>query len=339
MNLAMAKPPDTPTHAPRRRRPLRLIVKLLVSAVLVAYVVWRLDGRFGAVRETLAGAALAWLAPAFLLQVLGAAVAALRWRVLLDAQDLRVPYRRLLNSYLAAAFFNTFMPGMYGGDVIRAYDSARATGRTTRSITVVVLGRIAGLIALVGIAVVAILVNWQAVQANVATLRPLLWFLVALNLGIVVLVGLTFPAVAGLVARAAGRGRLSDVVSNVLASLAACRARPRHTAAVGALSVVFQLIVVAYYALCVRALGFNVPLYRVMMAVPVVLVLVMVIPSINGLGVRTGGFQAFLFVSLPFESGLAAAASLEIVDLALRLAFGLVGAAVFVARRRAPDLG
>jgi hypothetical protein len=71
------------------------------------------------------------------------------------------------------------------------------------------------------------------------------------------------------------------------------------------------------------------------MAIPVVLVLVMVIPSINGLGVRTGGFQAFLFGMTP--AGLAAAASLEVIDVVQRLAYGVVGGVVFALRRGKAD--
>jgi len=316
-----------------------LVLKIAVSALLVAFVAWRLrrGERLGQMGGALRDAAVPWLAVAFLFHITGVFVASLRWRVLLDAQGMRIPFASLVNSYLVAAFFNNVLPGMYGGDLVRAYDSTKHTGETTRSITVVVLGRLAGLVALVGIAVVAMALNWRDVRARIDDVCPLLWFLAALIVGVLVLGALTVPGVARVLVRLLGRGPLKGVLTKVLAALTAYRNRPRHTLAILGLSVAFQLNVVLYYFICTRALGFRLPLYRVMMGVPVVLVLMMVIPSVNSIGVRTLGFGAFLFPGMAGPvSAAAAAASLEIVDLILRLAFGLVGGGVFILRRRRP---
>ncbi len=47
-----------------------------------------------------------------------------RWQLLLDAQDVKLPGRTLLGSFLVANFFNNFLPSNIGGDVIRIRDTA-----------------------------------------------------------------------------------------------------------------------------------------------------------------------------------------------------------------------
>ena len=313
------------------------LIKVGVSGCAVAVVAWRLGrtGQFSRIADALGAALPEWLAAAFILQVLGLLLAALRWHLLLAAQEgMRIPYRSLVGSYFSAAFFNNLLPGMFGGDLLRAYDSARHTGRTFHSVAVVVLGRLAGLVALVTIALAGLAIDWRSVRANLEDHRPLLWFLAGL-VGVVSFLALvTVPAVARTVSRILGRGALRPMVEKTLEALSAYRRRPRLALAVLAVSFLFQVIVVLYYFALTRALGQTVPPALVMRAVPVTLVLVMVVPSINGLGVRTGGFQVFLFGATP--AGLAAAASLEIVDLFLRLALGMVGGVVFIARRRRP---
>ena len=77
-----------------------------------------------------------------------------RWRLLLDAQHIRVPPRTLLSSYLVAGFFNNFLPSNIGGDVIRIRDTARPAGSKTLATTIVLADRGIGLLGLVLVAAV-----------------------------------------------------------------------------------------------------------------------------------------------------------------------------------------
>ncbi len=72
-----------------------------------------------------------------------------RWNMLLKAQGLMLPFQRVMSLYFVGQFFNSFMPGSVGGDVIKAYFAARRTRqRKTEAITTIVLDRVIGLLAL-----------------------------------------------------------------------------------------------------------------------------------------------------------------------------------------------
>jgi uncharacterized membrane protein YbhN (UPF0104 family) len=72
--------------------------------------------------------------------------------VLLAAQEIDVPLRRLFGSFLVALFFNNFLPSNVGGDVIRITDTAKPAGSKTLATTIVLVDRGLGLLGLVLVA-------------------------------------------------------------------------------------------------------------------------------------------------------------------------------------------
>lgn len=71
-----------------------------------------------------------------------------RWRLLLRAVDLVLPLARAVRLTFIGSFFNTAIPGATGGDVVKAYYAAKATGRGTRSVLSVFVDRAIGLVGL-----------------------------------------------------------------------------------------------------------------------------------------------------------------------------------------------
>jgi glycosyltransferase 2 family protein len=73
----------------------------------------------------------------------------LRWHVLLAALDIRISQARTFTINMVGAFYNAFMPGTTGGDVIKAYYAAKhAPEKRTRAIISVLIDRAIGLYAL-----------------------------------------------------------------------------------------------------------------------------------------------------------------------------------------------
>ena len=77
---------------------------------------------------------------------------ALRWHLLLRCQGFRLPFRKTLEVVFVGQFFNTFLPGAYGGDIVRAgyiyHGARRQTGNLLLSILIDRLSGLAGLITL-----------------------------------------------------------------------------------------------------------------------------------------------------------------------------------------------
>lgn len=73
----------------------------------------------------------------------------IRWQKLMAALDIHISYAKAFALYMVGNFYNTFLPGSTGGDVLKAVYVARMTHHRTRAVVCVLFDRIIGLLALV----------------------------------------------------------------------------------------------------------------------------------------------------------------------------------------------
>jgi glycosyltransferase 2 family protein len=128
-------------------------LKILVSFGLVAYLVSRVQ--LEQITTVLQSANAWYLLPAAILYLGAMSSGAFKWYVLLQAQGIRIPFRRVLAFTFTGFFFNNFFPANIGGDVMRGYGLARYTERTADAAVSVVVDRLVGLIAFITSAVIA----------------------------------------------------------------------------------------------------------------------------------------------------------------------------------------
>lgn len=76
-------------------------------------------------------------------------ITSIRWHWLLRLLDIRIALGRVYVINMVGAFYNTFMPGSTGGDLLKAYYVAKQTPHRTRAVMTVIVDRILGLLALV----------------------------------------------------------------------------------------------------------------------------------------------------------------------------------------------
>jgi glycosyltransferase 2 family protein len=107
--------------------------------------------------------AFEWLAVALLLLVSAAALQIYRWYLLVRALDLPFAVRDAYRLSLVGIFFNTFIPGSIGGDLVKALFIARAhPERKTRAVASVIADRALGLFGLILFVAVLGSVAWAA---------------------------------------------------------------------------------------------------------------------------------------------------------------------------------
>src|SRR5829696_4709105 len=137
-----------PEAKPSRVRSLiQTLVKAAVSVILLWLLFSRVDfARLWAIGRT---ASISWLSVALCLYFSMILASAWRWGLLLEAQHIALPFRKLTSSFLVATFFNNFLPSNIGGDVIRIADTAPAARSRTLATTVVLIDRGIGLLGLV----------------------------------------------------------------------------------------------------------------------------------------------------------------------------------------------
>jgi uncharacterized protein (TIRG00374 family) len=85
---------------------------------------------------------------------------ALRWHVLLRAQDLELRLWPTIRVFATSVFFANFLPGAAGGDLIRGvYVYKAAPGRRTAAMLSILIDRLVGLVAFVLLGVAAMLLR------------------------------------------------------------------------------------------------------------------------------------------------------------------------------------
>ncbi len=276
------------------------------------------------------------LAAAFAVYVGALFLTLIRWYILVRALDLHVSFRDAIRYGLVGIFFNTFLPGSVGGDIIKAAVLARGQSRRAASVATVIMDRAIALWALV----------WF-----VALLGGSCWLLGWLTGGTavtIVTIALTIAGVTGLIwlsvgflpesraERFAGRLEWLPAVGKALAELWRSawiyRKKPATVACVLALSWVGQVGFVLAFYLGIRALwsvdlGALPSLAQHFLLVPMGLVMQALIPTPGGAGGGEWGFAGlYMLFAAPEANGVLA----SLIQRVFSWAVGLAGYLVYL---------
>jgi hypothetical protein len=306
-------PKSEPSDAARRRT--WLLVRIVLTLAAFAWVLLRAD--LGQVGRALLSISPLSLAAAAVLTMGNLVVGAARWRVMLSAYGAQhlPPLAELVRLNYIGFFYNTWLPGGVGGDVVRAVASRRAFGPegTTGAAAVVFVDRVLGLTGLF------------LVVATTALIRPLEGaddraVIVGSGLGIGV-------SIAAIVAIALSRrlaphlpGRLAEIVGRLPVIV---RRGPFVVALL--LSIVTQTVVALTGHAIVSALAPSVGLESSLVVVPLAMATAFLPFLVGGTGAREEVF-ARLYGPLGVPVADAVAASLLVY--VTQLIVGLIGAAV-----------
>lgn len=110
---------------------------LVLTALAVAYLVWKIDLRTTV--DVLLDADPWWFALAVAIMILTALPMALRWQWLLAAQGMIDSFLWLTRAYFVSYTASQVLPTSIGGDAIRVYETARRHPGRTADITGIVL--------------------------------------------------------------------------------------------------------------------------------------------------------------------------------------------------------
>ncbi len=154
----------------------KFILKLGVGAAVVTYVLHSRMIDFEAMKSIL-------FSPWNLLIVmamlnLSAACCALRWYQLSRVQGLSLSRFTMYELIMIGSFFNTFMPGAVGGDVIKAwYVAGREPARKMRAVYIMFLDRVLGLAVIVFYAAFTLVFyrQWLPVHPELKWLAAGIW--------------------------------------------------------------------------------------------------------------------------------------------------------------------
>src|SRR5215831_15982539 len=134
------------------RRLVVMGVKLAVSVALLGVLFSRPGVDVAKLWASAHHASIAWLSIALGVYAVTIVIMVWRWSLLLEAQDVDMPFYTLFGSMSVALFFNNFLPSNIGGDVVRISDTAKVARSKTLAATVVLADRTMGMMGLVLVA-------------------------------------------------------------------------------------------------------------------------------------------------------------------------------------------
>ena len=316
-------------RTPRKNIPAFLL-KLTISLTLLAFIILPRAAIPDILRE-LRSVNMYWILFSFSLHALGVWISAVRWRILIRALGDSVPLGYLVKSYLVGTFFNNFLPTRFGGDIVRIWDGSLYSRSLLRSSAVVLVERLTGVVILLLLALTASLI-----RLDMAREFPVIWLAMALALGgLAAIFAFLTPISEKLIRLLPGAGFWGKVRHKALEFRETVLAyRGQKTAILKALfwALLLQINVIVHYYLAGKGFGLAVPLLDYFIFIPVVLLVLTIPITIGGLGVREGLYIQILgYYAIPAS---AAVAFSLIADTAFTLAIGLIGAFVYITRKK-----
>jgi hypothetical protein len=262
-----------------------------------------------------------------------------RWRLVLEAQGLELSLARATRISLVAQFFNSFLLGSTGGDLIKAYYAARETHhRKTEAVTTVFVDRLVGLWAMLLFAGMMMLPNLPMLRQHRELAVPALFILamlaaLSLFLSLAFWGGVSkpFPRARHYLRRLP-RGELLE------RSLDSCRQFGKEKGFLLkaiVLSLVLNIIWVLQISVLGGGLDLSIPFTALLVIVPVIFCISALPITPNGLGVRENLFVLMLAViAVPRTPAL----SLSLLASAQGIFWSLIGGVVYMGLREKEHL-
>jgi glycosyltransferase 2 family protein len=266
-------------------------------------------------------------------------VGVVRWRIVLDAQGLHLPLGRATRISFVAQFFNSFLLGSTGGDLIKAYYAARETHhKKTEAVTTVFVDRLVGLWSMLLFAGLMMIPNYEMLRTSRDVALPSL-FILAMLAGLSVALALAFW---GGVSKRFPQARdflrrlpKGEVLERALDSCRQFGKQRSFLLKTIAISLIVNVIWVVQIIVLGQGLGLNIPPMALFVIVPLVFCISALPLTPNGLGVRENLFVLMLAV---IKVPKTAALSVSLIASAQGLFWSLVGGLIYMGLRQKEHL-
>ncbi|MFN2351386.1 MAG: lysylphosphatidylglycerol synthase transmembrane domain-containing protein [Kiritimatiellia bacterium] len=272
-----------------------------------------------------------WVAAALVLAGCILGLGAVRWRLMLRACAVPLPSGRLWRIYLIGHFFNAFMLGMAGGDLVRVFYTARATGcRKTQALGTVLMDRLSGMGMVYLVAGMMMAIHVDLFRSEWRLHLPAL-IMLGMIAGGCLLALLVFNVhrfrrwrVFNMVRR---YPRLAEFMHNLLLAVDVFRQRPLLILQSSALSLIGQILLVLQCYCLGRSLMLPLGFFDYLAVIPLIASIAAIPVTPGGLGIRE-----VLAVSMLGALGVPSSRSLplSLMIYGSSLAWSLVGGLFFV---------
>lgn len=269
---------------------IKLIVKLVITIALLAFFYSKIE--LGAIKEHISELELWPLILFFIICVGNMCISSYRWKLLLDADGLILPFRKLFISHWIAAFFNFFAPSNIGGDAYRITDIAKKSGKPVNTVASVFVDRLSGFIAMSVVGTIFPLCGLKSVpEEHWWKLCIPFCFFCCLIFLVFLIKQQTFLRWLMRFMPKIVRGKVEKFVDTFLQSTQAYNVGVLWRC-VG-LSLVFQFFIIVAVWCIGTSMGLGIRFFDYCIFTPLICILESMPTSINGMGMRDAGYIMF----------------------------------------------
>ncbi|MDA0989888.1 MAG: lysylphosphatidylglycerol synthase transmembrane domain-containing protein [Verrucomicrobia bacterium] len=318
------------------KKRLLALIQLLIGLGLIGTILYRLhsSGNLVTLRDAFVNAASRWpLLAAGLATILGCLiVCALRWMLLLRAQGFAVSFGHALNLYFIGHFFNAFILGTTGGDVIKSYYIATENPqRKTEAVATVFIDRVMGLIALIVLTTVVTLCRLPFFMSYPETRLTLLFnagMLVGSVVAFTLIFGSNLAEKWGPFRRLQEHAGIGGIIHKAYAAAHLCLRSRALVIATLLLSLANHLILILSTYFIALALQLNITFVDCLTVLPVINIIASIPLTPSGIGTRD---TATVYLLGALGVAAAMALTLSLIMYVMLLIWSLLGGLVYLA--------
>jgi uncharacterized protein (TIRG00374 family) len=294
----------------KKRLPIAMFVRLAVSLVLIACIIWWLGGP-GKILAIVARINLGLALIVLVLYMLDRALMAFKWLVLLRARGIHPRFLSAMKIYCASMVWGIFLPSTLGPDTIRAVSIARTGINTNEVVASILVERVFGFLSTLFVGLCSLLL--LSITGELESRFLVIWWaaLILIGSSLIALATSLNEKVFDLIHdRILGRfhnNRIAEKLRQFHETYLGYRKHGGALVAFSVLTIAEQLIPVAALWLIALALDIRMGILPFLVAVPLSLLLSRLPVGVAGLGTFEAAF-AFLLA----ESGLPAADAIAI---------------------------
>jgi uncharacterized protein (TIRG00374 family) len=255
-----------------------------------------------------------------------------RWKWILDSRDMALPFRRVLALYFTGHFFNSFLFGSTGGDVIKAWFVAKEVHhKRTEAVTTIALDRIIGVLALILLTVTVMLIRIRFYLSYAVTRMALVFNLALLGAAVVFLViafGRDWLENWSWFKRLEERTVLGKIVSRSYETVRGCINHPALLAKTLVLSLANHLALVVCSYLLAVSIGAKLAFWDALTLLPVMNTVAALPIAPGGIGTRETAAKFLLGTVGVTESH---AVAISLLTYGAVLGWSIIGGVVYMA--------
>ena len=294
------------------KRTLSFLLKLAVSAGLLFYLFRHTD--FGLLWQSFKGVNFIFFGASVAVFFVFQLVSALRWQKTCQTLGFERAYAFFLRIYFIGIYFNTFLPGLLGGDLVRVFYLVKEGASKAVASLSVLYDRGFGLLA--ALFLLVLFLPGQGDFLPPPAQRSLFYLTAG---GLLLSLALVFGA-------RHLRERFSPELFHTLTAVTL----PSNFGKLFCLGLMVQVLFCLHFFLLGESLGLDLPWPRYLLMVPLVGILASLPVSLGGFGVREGSLSYLLaLLGYPKELGIA----LGFLAYGVMLIGGVVGGVLYLGKK------